>query len=38
MEIKIPGELKYIMAAFFITIIMTAILVLMLPDTPFEFW
>ncbi len=38
MEMKIAGELKYIISAFFITIIMTSILVLMLPDTPFEFW
>jgi hypothetical protein len=38
MEIKIPAELKYIMAALFITIIMISILVLMLPDTPIEFW
>ena len=38
MDIEIPEEWKYIVAAFVITILMTSILVLMLPDTPLEFW
>ena len=38
LEIGIETEWKYILAAFLITIFMTSILVLMLPDSPFEFW
>ena len=38
MGIEIPGEWKYIVAAFIITILMTSILVFLLPDTPLEFW
>ena len=38
MNFQIPDEWKYIVAAFVITILMTAILVAMLPDTPLEFW
>ena len=36
--IEIQGEWKYIVAAFLITILMTSVLVLMLPDSPIEFW
>jgi len=38
MRIGIESEWKYIVAAFLITIFMTSVLVLMLPDTPLEFW
>lgn len=31
-------EWKYIAAAFVVTAIMTFIMVLLLPKTPFEFW
>jgi len=36
--IETSGEWKYIVAAFLITIFATAIFVLMLPETPLEFW
>jgi hypothetical protein len=36
--VDIRDEWKYIAAAFVITVLMTSILVLMLPETPFEFW
>lgn len=38
MGLGIPEEWKYIVSALVITILMTAILVVMLPDTPLEFW
>jgi hypothetical protein len=38
MQMWIGTEWRYIIAAFLITILMTTILVLMLPDTPLEFW
>jgi len=38
LEIGTEAEWKYIVAAFLITIFMTSVLVLMLPDTPLEFW
>ena len=38
MDFEIPEEWKYIGLAFLITILMTVILVVMLPDTPLEFW
>ena len=38
MGFEIPEEWKYIVSAFLVTILMTAILVAMLPDTPLEFW
>ena len=38
MGIGIEAEWKYILAAFLITILMTSVLVLMLPDSPIEFW
>ncbi len=34
----IQGEWKYIVAAFLVTIFMTSIFVLMLPNSPLEFW
>jgi len=36
MDLK--SDLKYIAAAFVVTILMTFFMVLLLPDTPFEFW
>lgn len=36
--LKVPEEWKYIVSAIVITILMTAVLVLMLPDGPLEFW
>jgi hypothetical protein len=38
MKIVISDDWKYIGLAFVVTILMTAILVVMLPDTPLEFW
>ena len=38
MDFEISKEWKYIGLALFITILMTVVLVVMLPDTPFEFW
>ena len=38
MGFEIPEEWKYIVSAFVVTILMTAILVVMLPDSPLEFW
>ena len=38
MGFEIPEEWKYIASAIAITILMTAVLVVMLPDTPLEFW
>jgi len=37
-EIEVPGEWKYPVAIFFVVMIMVSLLVLLLPDTPFEFW
>lgn len=38
MGFEIPEEWKYIVSAFVITILMITILVVMLPDSPLEFW
>lgn len=37
-EFELSTEWKYIAGAFLMTVVMTFIMVLMLPDTPFEFW
>ena len=38
MGFGVPEEWKYIVSAIVITILMTAVLVVMLPDGPLEFW
>ena len=38
MGFEIPEQWKYIGLAFVVTILMTVILVIMLPETPLEFW
>jgi hypothetical protein len=35
---RMPDDLKYILLAILATIISTAIMVALLPDTPHEFW
>jgi hypothetical protein len=36
-DLKVP-DWVYVAAAFAVTIIMTFIMILLLPDTPIEFW
>jgi len=38
MDFEISETWKYIGLAFVITILMTVVLVVLLPDTPLEFW
>jgi hypothetical protein len=36
--VDLKSDLKYIAAAFVMTVLMIFFMVLFLPDTPFEFW